>query len=180
MHEIENFIKERLSAKRFDHSKGVAECAEKLADRYKVDRNSAFIAGLLHDCAKELPLEEMTKITEGLDLDGEVKESKNLLHGPAGAVLAKKHFDISDEIFDACFYHTSGKEDMPLLTKIIFIADMIEQGRDFPGVEEIRNLAFEDIDRAIVLSIDSTLAHLTKKGAKIYPLTVKARNFLIK
>lgn len=180
MHEIESFIKERLSAKKFEHSKGVARCAENLADRYKADRHSAYLAGLLHDCAKELPLEEMTALTSHLELDEDVKNSKNLLHGPAGAVLAKKHFDITDEVFDACFYHTFGKEDMSLLTKIIFLADMIEEGRDFPGVEEIRVLASEDIDSAVVLAIDSTLAHLIKKGAKIYPGTVKARNFLIK
>ncbi len=180
MHEIESFSKERLSAKRFDHSKGVAKCAEKLADHYKADRHSAYVAGLLHDCAKELPLEEMSEITKCLDLEPMVRESKNLLHGPAGAMLAKKHFDISDEVFDACFYHTVGKENMSLLTKIIFIADMIEESRDFDGVEEIRRLAFEDIDRAVVLAIDSTLKHLVKKSAKIYPGTVKARNFLIK
>ena len=180
MHEIESFIKERLSAKRFDHSKGVAKCAEKLADCYKADRTGAYIAGLLHDCAKELPLEEMISLTKGVDLEPMVFESKNLLHGPAGAVLAKKHFDITDDIFDACFYHTVGKENMTLLTKIIFLADMIEPSRNFEGVEEIRKLAFEDVDRAVVLAIDTTLKFLVKKGAKIYPGTIKARNFLIK
>ncbi len=180
MHEIESFIKERLSAKRFNHSKGVAVCAENLAGRYKADGHSAYLAGLVHDCAKELPLEEMNKITANLELEEMIRESKNLLHGPAGAVFAKNNFNISDEVYDACFYHTVGKEKMSLLTKIVFIADMIEPGRSFEGVEEIRSLAFEDIDRAVVLAIDTTLKFLIKKGEKIYPGTVKARNFLIK
>ena len=180
MYEIESFIKERLSVKRFNHSKAVAECAKELADYYKADGHSAVVAGLLHDCAKELSLEEMNSLTKDFDFEPMVRASKNLLHGPAGAVLARKSFNISNEVFDACFYHTVGREDMSLLSKIIFLADMTEPGRSFDGVEEIRRLSFEDIDKAVITAINSTLIHLIRKGEKIAEGTVKARNFLIK
>ncbi len=177
--EIESFIKTRLSAKRFNHSKGVAEGAKKLASHYKINEDDAYVAGLLHDCAKELSLEEMNFHAKKFDLVPMVRESKNLLHGPAGAVLARKYFDISDEIFDACFYHTVGKKNMSLLTKLVFLADITEESRNFKGVDEIRELCYKNVDEAIILSIDLTINRLIEKGEKIYTGTVNARNFLL-
>ena len=105
--------------------------------------------------------------------------SKALLHSVAGAYLAKEIYNIDDEIFDAILYHTTGKEDMCLLTKIIYIADYIEPMRCFDGVEEVRKLAFSDIDAAILKSCSNVIIHTVNKGSAIHPNTINARNYLL-
>lgn len=176
---IINAIKNKLSEKRFKHCENVANVAVKLAKIYGVDEEKAYLAGYAHDIAKELTLDEMNELTLHLELDDHIRSSKALLHALAGACYLKKTFDISDDIYNACFYHTMGRPDMSMFEKVIFMADYIEPGRNFEGIDEIRALTYEDIDLSIVKAINSTLAFLIKNNKKIYYKTVLTRNFYI-
>ena len=122
----------------------------------------------------------MNELTLHLDLDSHIRASKGLLHGPAGACLLKKLFNVSDEIYNACYYHTMGRENMTILEKIVFMADYIEPSRNFEGIEEIRKMAYEDLEQSMVLAIDSTLKYLMKTNKKIYYKTIITRNFYLK
>lgn len=173
-------IKSKLSEKRLNHCENVAKVAVELAKIYGADEKAAYLAGYAHDAAKEITLEEMNELTLHLDLDEHIRSSKALLHALAGACYLKKTFNISEEVYNACFYHTMGRCDMTVLEKVVFMADYIEPCRNFEGIEEIRELAYKDIDQAIVKAIDSTLTHLMKTNKKIYYKTVLTRNFYLK
>ena len=176
-----DYLKSNLSEKRFEHTMGVAKTAVELAKIYSADAEKAYLAGLLHDCYKEkkidLMLETITKYGGVADVISE--NSPALLHGIAGAYFARDCFNIDEEIFDAIRYHTTGKANMSLLTKIIYIADYIEPTRCFPGVEDVRNLAFSDLDKAIVKSCTNVIIHTVSKGGVIHPDTVNALNYLL-
>ena len=160
----------------------MAHAAVHLAKKYGGDAKKAELAGWIHDCAKELKLDEMRAVVKdaGLALDEHMLASRALLHGPAGSILARTRYDVDDEeIAGAIFYHTTGRPDMTLMEKIIFLADYIEPQRDFPGVEELRRLAEIDLDRALIASYDCTLRHLMDEGDFIYELTFQGRNNLV-
>jgi len=175
-------VSEMVDAERMAHSIGVAEMAVKLARKYGADEEKAEIAGILHDCAKNLPKDESIRLCDeaGMKLDPICYIEKGLAHAYAGAYLAKTEFGVEDkEIYDAIYFHTTGHADMPLLTKIIYIADMIEPGRTIMGVEQMRELAFEDIDEALMNMMDATVRHIIKKRCMLHADTIAARNHLI-
>lgn len=168
-----------LSKKRFRHTAGVAGAARMLAECYGEDPDRAELAGWVHDCAKEWKLPDMQRWADKKQfvLDPYVRESRALLHGPAGSAYAELHFGILDpEILRAVYFHTTGNEAMSLLEKIVFLADYIEPSRDFPGVDDLRKAAKKGLDRAVLLAYDSTIGHLAADHAFIYGLTVAARN----
>lgn len=180
--EIIEDLQSKISPKRMQHILGVVEAAETLAKCYGEDINKARIAALLHDCAKELKVKEMAKIIEkaGLLVDSEVLNNPALLHGPAGAILAVSFYGVEDlDILEAIRVHTTGKVDMSRLDKIIFLADYIEKNRDFHGVEEMRKLAFIDLDKAVLAGYDSTISYLIEKKQSIYSKTILGRNDII-
>lgn len=180
--EIQKDQKRRLSSKRYIHVLGVTEAAGRLADRYGADREKARLAGLVHDCAKEFTLEEMQDIMKrsGHIPDDRLMRSKALLHGPAGSVLAQERYGItSPDILSAVYYHTTGRENMSLMEKIIFLADYIEPSRKFPGVDDIRKVAFSSLDEAVLLGYDKTIRYLLDSHQYIYDLTFRGRNDLI-
>ncbi|MCI5892369.1 MAG: bis(5'-nucleosyl)-tetraphosphatase (symmetrical) YqeK [Clostridiales bacterium] len=181
--EIKAELRKILSEKRYVHSLGVADEAKKLAAKYGVDENRAYIAGLVHDCAKEVPPQDMEGILKrkyGVSVDSMSKLTPKILHGVLGACEAQSKFGIYDpEILDAVKYHTTGKGNMSMLAKIIYIADYIEPNRDFDGVRELRSLAYRDIDEAIIKGIDDTIKDLIKRGLLLHPDTIHARNDLI-
>ncbi len=181
---IKEYLKENLSDKRYNHSLGVAEEAMRLAKRYGADIQKAYIAGLVHDCAKEInPSKsvELLKEKYGVFPDEDMVAVPRLLHGLLGSCIAHSEFEIEDEdILDAIRYHTTGKADMGCLTKIIYIADYIEPGRVYPDVDKLRDITYNDIDDGILFSLDYTICDLVKKGIPIHPDTVLCRNFLIK
>lgn len=181
--EIKAELRKILSEKRYVHSLGVADEAKKLAAKYGVDENRAYIAGLVHDCAKEVPPQDMEGILKrkyGVSVDIMSKLTPKILHGVLGACEAQSKFGIYDpEILDAVKYHTTGKGNMSMLAKIIYIADYIEPNRDFDGVRELRSLAYRDIDEAIIKGIDDTIKDLIKRGLLLHPDTIHARNDLI-
>lgn len=180
---IKKNLEESLSQKRYTHSIGVADEAVKLAKHYSADADKAYIAGIVHDCAKEIePATAKTMLTEkyGITVDPIAVYMHKLLHAPLGACIAQSEFGIYDsEILDAVKYHTTAKANMNILTKILYIADYIEPNRDFDGVEELRKLAYENIDKAILLGINFTIEELLKKERMFHPDTVHARNWLL-
>lgn len=179
MEEIRKKLMEHLSPSRFQHSTGVMEEAGKLAKIHGADPEKAELAGLLHDCAKNVSGDETIRI---LRLHGEEPDSiqlcaPQLLHGQLGYYIAREQYGIMDEeILSAIYWHTTGRAGMTLLEKIIFIADYTEPGRSFEGLDEIRQEACCNLDRCIVLCADSTIRYVLKKGQMLHPLTVVVRN----
>ncbi len=175
-------LRHTLEEKRFNHSINVMEEAVKLAQCHGADVEKARIAGLLHDCAKNYPKDELYNLCDkyGIHLDDTAKKEAGLLHGFVGAHLLKEKYGVDDdEIFDAVYYHTIGKPDMPLLTKIIFIADCIEPMRSAPWVDDIRDAVYTDIDKALIIQLDNTIRSVLKKGTLLHTNTVDTRNFYI-
>lgn len=181
--EIKKELKKTLSEQRYVHSLSVADEARKLARKYGVDENRAYYAGLIHDCAKEVPHDEivgMLKNKYGVSVDNMSKLTPKLLHGTLGACEAQHKFGIYDpEILDAVKYHTTGKGNMGMLAKIVYISDYIEPNRDFDGVEELRRLAYIDIDEAIIKGISETIIDLLNRGLLLHPDTIHAINDLV-
>lgn len=175
-------LKKDIGIKRFNHSIGVMNTSMELARHYDYPMGKAKIAGLLHDCGKLQGEINLLKMAYDFDiiLDNVMKVNKELIHSPLGAEIAKIEYDVEDEdILNAIRYHTTGRENMGLLEKIVYIADLIEPGRDFPGVEKIRELAYEDIDKSLLFAINNTLRFIIQKGNLIHLDTIKARNQLI-
>ncbi len=179
--EMIEILRSRLEADRFEHSLGVMEMAVSLAKRYGADEKKAELAGLLHDCAKNIPYDEMYRLCEenGIALDDISKKQPGLVHAFLGAHIAKEEYGIDDEIYDAIYYHTVGKPQMSLLTKIIYVSDSIERNRDYDGVEELRKLAFEDIDKALIMQIDNTIRSVLRKGTLLHTNTIDTRNYYL-
>ncbi len=180
--QIERQLENLLSPERLKHCIGVSTEAARLALHYGVDVKKAELAGLTHDCVKEFDYEVMLKMCEnyGLILDEVTKNEKKLIHAQLGAVYAKVELGIDDEeVFDAIKYHTTAKANMPLLTKIIYVADYIEPSRTFEGVGELRTLAYIDLDTATLAGLDYTINKLVGSGRMLHPETINARNFII-
>lgn len=184
--EIKERIKQdlvrELSPHRYRHTLGVAAAAHALAQRYGADADKAELAGLLHDSAKELPLKAMQALAARsfTELPPEVKAIGSLLHGYAAATIARERYGITDEeICQAVAHHTTGAAPMSKLEKIIFLADYIEENRDFDGVKALRREAGHNLDKAVLLGFDSTISHLLEQGKTIYIGTVAYRNYLI-
>jgi predicted HD superfamily hydrolase involved in NAD metabolism len=171
----------QMPEKRWNHTLGVVETAVRLAERYGADTAKAELAALLHDYAKAWPVSRQEQVIREQGLPQDLLEyDKELWHAHAGAWAVRSEHGIEDEeVLDAIRYHTSGRERMTLLDKIICLADYIEPGRDFPGVDRIRELAESSLEEALVAGFDSTIRHLIEQGKRIYPLTVIARNALI-
>lgn len=181
--EIRDKLRAALKKKRFEHSVGVCSEAVKLAARYGADEKKAYIAGLLHDCAKCLEPEEENAFMEkyGYEPDEMTRLCHPVLHAPLGAVVAQNEYGIDDgEILDAIRFHTVARRDMTLLDKIIYVADVIEPGRDYDGVRTLRRLAAQDIDEAYREAVRRALLHNIKKETIIHPNTLEAWNEICK
>ena len=178
-------LKSNQKERRFKHTLGVAAEAERLADKFGVDKDKARIAGLLHDCAKNLDEksgEEFSAICSkyGVTLDELTKKERALVHAFLGAAVAYKDYGIEDnEILDAIYYHTTARANMTPLEKIIYIADMTEPGRELEQSKEIRRLAEIDVDDALIYAIGCSVKHVIKKGTLIHPDSIHALNYLI-
>jgi predicted HD superfamily hydrolase involved in NAD metabolism len=182
LQEMKKKLEETLSFKRFKHSIGVMDTAVKLAKKYDEDKEKAAIAGILHDCARHIEGQKVFELCKryGIEVNYITSLQPQLLHGPIGAALARDVYGVEDEdVIRAIDCHTTGKENMTLLDKIVFIADYIEPGRKFYGVEEIRDLAFKDLNKAVLLSLENTIRHILNKGILIHPDAINARNYII-
>lgn len=174
-------VKEQLTERRYIHTIGVMETAIQLAKLYGEDEKKAEIAAIFHDYAKFRPKEEMKQIIIEQHMPHDLLEhNMELWHAPVGTYLVEKEVGIKDEeILNAIKYHTSGRANMTRLEKIIYVADYIEPNRQFPGVEEARELAFKDLDEALIKILQNTIVFLLKKNQAIYPETLETYNFLV-
>lgn len=180
--EIKAYLKARVSEKRFNHVLGVCDTAIKMAEKYDCNIEKAKTAALLHDIAKKMTDDELKSLVKknGYKINSVEENNPQLLHSLAAAIIAKEEMKIEDEdILNSVIYHTTGREDMSLLEKIIYIADYIEPSRDFPGVEKLRTTAFENIDKALLMALESSILYVIKKGELLHLETIKARNYLI-
>lgn len=175
-------LRTKLREKRYIHTLGVISVAKKLAKENGVSSLKAEIAALSHDIAKNMKKEDMIKLIkeEGLILTREEEMNIDLWHGILAPIVARKELNIEDkEILDAIRYHTTGREDMTKLDKIIYIADIIEPSRVFEGVDKIRIAVMEDLDKGILMGLDYAISFLISKNSVLDINTIRARNFLI-
>lgn len=178
---IRKKLKKTLSQSRYEHTLGVAYTAAALAMRYKEEVDSAFLAGLLHDCAKHLSDAELIEECRTYDISISKTEetSPYLLHGKVGSLYARKLYHINDSrILNAISYHTTGRANMDLLEKILFTADYIEPNRTkVEELPQIRELAFDNLDAAVYQILKNTIAYLTTKKAVIDETSKEAYEF---
>ena len=171
-----------LKNKRIPHVLGTEQEAVRLAERYGADVTKARVAALLHDCTKKLDMAEQLALCERyrIPLDELERKALKLLHSKTGAAIARDVFAVDDEVYNAILYHTTGKPDMTLLEKIIYLADYIEPTRDFPGVEELRRTVYEDLDRGLLLGLTMTIQEMEELGNPVHHMTRDARDYLMK
>ncbi|HDT7476100.1 TPA: bis(5'-nucleosyl)-tetraphosphatase (symmetrical) YqeK [Enterococcus faecium] len=174
-------IQMRMSEQRFKHVLGVEETAVALAKKYGASPEKASIAALTHDYAKERPDEEFKMVIVRDGFDPELLNYNNAIwHGLVGASFVERELGITDaEILHAIRVHTTGAAKMSLLDKIIYVADYIEPGRDFPGVQDARAIAWADLDEAVPFETKHTLAHLLAQEQQIYPKTIETYNYWV-
>lgn len=183
MHNLD-YIKEKIlediGEKRYNHSLRVAKTASNLAKIYGLDEEKAYLAGVLHDCAKYNEKKYIDKLYIDISNYPVSSETDPVLHSFLGAELAKKVYNINDEdLLSAISFHTTGKANMSKLEKIIFIADAIEPARDFKGIEDIRKESVVNLDETMLMLLDSSIKFLISKKSTINPLSIEARNYLI-
>ncbi|WP_027725730.1 bis(5'-nucleosyl)-tetraphosphatase (symmetrical) YqeK [Tuberibacillus calidus] len=175
-------VKKRLPEKRYAHTLRVMECAVELAKRYGADPAKAELASALHDIAKYFPEEEMRAIIQSRETlpDLLLDYHPSVWHAPVGAIYIKETFGLTDpDILAAITYHTTGRSGMSVLEKVVFLADYIEPGRSFPGVDEVREMAKEDLDLAVAQALANTVRFLVENYSQVYPDTLSAYNDLI-
>ncbi|QHE53057.1 bis(5'-nucleosyl)-tetraphosphatase (symmetrical) YqeK [Pontibacillus sp. HMF3514] len=173
-------VKPHLKQERYDHTVRVMETAIQLAQTYGVDEEKAEIAAIFHDYAKYRPITEMKRWIESTYLPKDLLHYHHeLWHGPVGALLVEREIGLKDkEVLEAIHYHTTGRAHMTKLDKVIFLADYIEPGRKFPGLEEVRKSSWEDLDYGCWMASKNTIAFLMSKSQPIYPETFHAYNAL--
>jgi len=180
--EMKLYLKENLMEKRYIHILGVADTAKKLAKLNGVPVGKAEIAALAHDVAKNLSKVRMKEIIDEnkIVLSDVEENNSNLWHSIIAPIEAKDKFGIEDgEILDAIRWHTTGKEDMSILTKIIYISDMIEPSRNFDGVDDIRKVTLKDLDKGVYCGLSRSIEFLLIKNLLIYENTMRARNYFL-
>ncbi len=178
---IYKYIDENLKESRKKHTRGVAETAVELAKLYNEDAEKAYFAAMCHDMAKNMNVDEMNDYVNKYSMGRKYLNNPNIAHGKIACMMLREDFDVEDEdILNAVSYHTTGRAGMSLLEKIIYLADAIEPGRDYPGVSELRKASREDLDKACLLSFKRTIDYLTEKGADIDGDTLAAKEYLEK
>ena len=165
---------------RVPHVLGTEETAAKLARRWGADEEEARRAALLHDCTKKESREQQLALCRQYQIDVEKPEKleTKLFHAITGAAVAEHVFGLSPAAASAIRWHTTGKADMTLLEKILYLADYIEPTRDFCDLTELRRLAYEDLDRAMLLGFTMAVEDLREKGMVVHPDSVRARDYL--
>jgi len=171
-----------LSTKRLQHSFGVSKTAEKMAECFGCDKIKARMAGILHDIAREVPVDELLQRAQafGIVVNDMEKAEPILLHAPLAAKLAQINFQIHDiEILQAILLHTTGGPHMSLLDKIIYLADVIEPGRNGSDLEELRTMAYIDLDKAMLMALDQSISYIVARSGLLHPATIEARNEIL-
>ncbi len=168
--------------KRIAHVKGCCRTAVELAQRWGADPTDAARAGILHDVTKALDGRNQLRLCEKYDIiiDTFEREHTKLLHSKTGSAVAQNIFGENDAVVDAIYWHTTGKGDMTLLEKIIYLADYIEPCRSFDGVQQIRDMAMKDLDRALLMGFELSIEELLREKKPLGQYSVQARDFLRK
>lgn len=178
---IQKKLIKKLSNSRYEHSLGVAYTAASLAMRYEADIEKALFAGMLHDCAKYMTPEDMLKmaLNKKIEISEAERINPELLHAKLGSYLAIKKYHIKDkDINDAIICHTTGKPDMTLLEKLIYVSDYIEPSRyKMPRLDEVRKMAFVDIDKCLIMILQDTINYLEESGLYLDNMTKKTYDF---
>jgi predicted HD superfamily hydrolase involved in NAD metabolism len=174
-------IRKRFTDKLLAHTKGVEQTARRLAVVYGADEEKAALAALLHDYGKTYPEDDLLHIAQTNNIADEFSlQEPVLLHAPVGAWLLEHEQGIEDcDILNAVRVHTTGAANMTLFSGIIYIADYIEPGRNFPGVDKIRELAFRDLHRALLGAVDLTIRSVLDKQGILHPGSIAFRHWLI-
>ncbi len=180
--ELDEALQQRIRGERLAHTYRVVETARMLADRFGAPLAQAEEAALMHDYAKAMKgsqlLEEAHR--RGLIVDPAEEAQPHLLHGPVAAALLMERGLVTDPaVLEAIRWHTTGRAGMSLLEKVIWLADYIEPGRQFPGVEEVRAAAEQDLDRALLLALRQTITYVVGRGWPVHLYTVHAWNWLL-
>ena len=171
-----------LRPARFRHCRDVSQTAVRLAERWDADIEKARLAGILHDCARNLKGEELLKTSRQFGMIPSPLEMLQpaLIHAPLGAIIAERRFGISEpQVLQAIRRHTTGAPQMTLLDKVIYLSDCIEPGRNFSGVRKIRDMAVEDLDAAVLLAYEHSILFVVANGGLLHPNTVEGRNSLL-
>lgn len=178
LEEYTEIIKPKLKESRFIHSKAVASAAVDLAKRYGADVKKAETAGILHDIMKNTPGDEQLKMLShfGIILSDIEKITPCLWHQISGAAYCRHVLCLEDDICEAVRWHTSGKKDMSLLEKVIFVADFISEDRSYPGVEDMREYACESLEKAMAEGLAFTIRDIAKNHRPIISDTIDAYN----
>ncbi|MDD3114785.1 MAG: bis(5'-nucleosyl)-tetraphosphatase (symmetrical) YqeK [Anaerovibrio sp.] len=176
-------LRARLKPGRYRHSLGVAETALFLARRFHVDEHKAYLAGLLHDCARQYPNEQLPAeaVRRGIVIQPVEKSMPLLLHAYVGAKLIAEEYGVPDkDIAQAVYRHTVGGANMTDLDKIVYFADMIEPGRSYPEVDRLRSMSREAaLDDMVLAGLDQSILFVVAKGHLLHPDTVAARNDIL-
>ena len=180
--EIKKKLQQMLSPKRYSHSVNVMDASVILAERYGENREKAALVGLVHDCARKLDKIETIKLCDkyGIIPDKIMQSQPELLHGIVGSHLARDLFGVAcPRVLAAVAEHTMGREGMDKLSSIVFIADYIETGRKYPGVDGIRAAALKSLEEAIVAGLDNTIVYRIENGGILHPQTIATRNWAL-
>lgn len=176
---ITAFIKSSLKESRLKHTYSVAEEAVKLAGIHGADKNKAELAALFHDMCRNLPENISDMYVRQYGLPERYVGNKNLAHSKIAAEMMRRDYGIADDdLLNAVSFHTTGRAGMSVLEKIVFIADAAEPGRNYPGADELRRIAYEDLDKACIRSLENTIRYIEGLGGYLDPDTVEARDYL--
>ena len=180
MEELEEAVIALMNPNRVAHVLGCRDTAVELARVYGENEVDAARAGLLHDITKAIdgPLQLTLCDEYGIVLDTFSRSFPKTLHALTGSLVAERIFGENENVVSAICHHTTGRANMTLLEKIIYIADYVEPNRDFPGVEEMRAMAYTDLDQAVLMGLQSAVAHVRRQGQGLAPATLEALEFL--
>ncbi len=180
--ELYEDVKSRLSEKRFRHTEGVIKRAVEYAEIYNANLEDTKLAALAHDIAKEIPQEEVIELIKkyGMELDEIEKVNFNLVHSKLGAEIVKEKYGFNEDIINAIKYHTTGRENMSILEKIIFLADATEENRTYKELNNLVDMIKKDIDEGMLFTLKWTFNDITNKKFLLHLDSVKAYNFLVK
>lgn len=176
-------LKEYLDDKRIAHSISTKETAVKLAKRFGANQEDAKVAGIFHDIAKQMPKEKKLEVCMqyGIPVDEIMHENPELLHGFIGAEMIKRIYHIENtDVLNAVRYHTTGRRGMSLLEKVVYLADLIEPGRDFYAVDEIRDVASVDLNGAVLMASKNVMRFVLRHDLPMHPLTLDAYNDMLR
>ncbi|MDD7718679.1 MAG: bis(5'-nucleosyl)-tetraphosphatase (symmetrical) YqeK [Eubacteriaceae bacterium] len=179
--QITDYIKDNFSEKRRIHTEGVRITAVKLAEKYGENIENTELAALFHDMFRGVQVDIINDYVNQLGLNKKYLNNPNLAHGKIAAKVMEQNYGIDNEdILNAVSFHTTGRAGMSRLEKIIYLADAIEPNRDYPSVDLLRNLADENLDKALIMSLERTIDYVKQQGSFLDEDTIKARDYYLK